>query len=46
MRAASLLDEIEQPSVPTAYEAPAPSARVASIARTIAEMRVAAGLPA
>jgi tetratricopeptide (TPR) repeat protein len=47
MRAAALLDDLEQPPVVLApYETPAPSARVARIARTIAAMRVAAGLPA
>jgi tetratricopeptide (TPR) repeat protein len=46
LKAASLLDKLERPPVLAAYEAPAPSARVASIARAIAEMRVAAGLPA
>ncbi len=45
MRAASLLDELEQPPVLAPVKAPTPSARVARIARTIAEMRVAAGLP-
>jgi len=45
IRAAALLDELEQPPRQAVPEAPAPSARVARIARTIAEMRVAAGLP-
>src|SRR5204863_9954334 len=45
MRAASLLEEIEQPPAPAPFRPPAPSSRVASIARTIGEMRVAAGLP-
>ena len=45
IRAASLLDAIERPPAATPNDEPAPSARVASIARTIAEMRVAAGLP-
>jgi tetratricopeptide (TPR) repeat protein len=46
MRAASLLDEIDRPPVLASYDEPATSARVASIARTIAEMRAQAGLPA
>jgi len=46
IRAAELLDELEQPRALPSDEAPVPSARVASIARTIAEMREAAGLPA
>jgi tetratricopeptide (TPR) repeat protein len=46
MRAASLLDEIDHPPVLASYDEPATSARVASIARTIAEMRAEAGLPA
>jgi len=46
MRAAAILDELEQPRVLPSDDAPLPSARVARIARTIAEMRVAAGLPA
>lgn len=47
IRAASLLDEIEQPTAPAPpLGASAPSARVASIARAIAEMRAAAGLSA
>jgi tetratricopeptide (TPR) repeat protein len=45
IRAAALLDELEQPPLQPPRAAPAPSARVASIARTIAEMRVEAGLP-
>jgi tetratricopeptide (TPR) repeat protein len=45
MKAASLLDELEQPPLRAPSEAPAPSARVARIARTISEMRVEAGLP-
>jgi tetratricopeptide (TPR) repeat protein len=46
IRAESLLDEIEQPPAPALRPAPAPNARVANIAHSIAEMRVAAGLPA
>jgi len=48
IRAESILDEVEQPSAwMQASRAPtAPSARVANIARLIAEMRAAAGLPA
>lgn len=46
IRADSLLVEIETPLVRPRCEAPAPSANVANIARAIAEMRVAAGLPA
>jgi tetratricopeptide (TPR) repeat protein len=45
MRAAALLDELDQPPLLAAHEPTAPSARVARIARTIAEMRVGAGLP-
>jgi len=45
MKAASLLDELDQPVLLPRHEVHAPSARVASIARTIAEMRVEAGLP-
>ncbi|HEX7942371.1 MAG TPA: hypothetical protein VF488_11235, partial [Gemmatimonadaceae bacterium] len=46
IRADSLLEAIERPPAPAPCEAPVPSERVANIARTIAEMRVAAGLPA
>ena len=46
IKADLILDAIEKPAAPTPQEAPASSARVANIARTIAEMRVAAGLPA
>jgi tetratricopeptide (TPR) repeat protein len=52
IRAAEILEDIEKPSelAPRAERAPqaepTPSARVANIARAIAEMRVAAGLPA
>jgi hypothetical protein len=46
IRADSLLDAIEKPAAPAPYVAPTPSERVANIARTISEMRVAAGLPA
>jgi tetratricopeptide (TPR) repeat protein len=46
IRAEALLDKVEQPPVMARGETPTPSARVANIARTIAEMRVAAGLPA
>jgi hypothetical protein len=45
MRAAAILDVLERPPVVATYVAPVPSARVARIARTIAEMRAAAGLP-
>ena len=46
IRAASLLDDDRAAGWrATPHDEPAPSARVASIARTIAEMRVAAGLP-
>lgn len=45
IRADSLLDEIEQPP-PARPQASAPSQYVADVARTIAEMRAAAGLPA
>lgn len=46
IRADSLLETIEKPVAPAPYVAPAPNERVANIARTISEMRVAAGLPA
>jgi len=46
IRADSMLTAIEQPPKATAPEAPPPSERVAHIAHAIAEMRVAAGLPA
>jgi tetratricopeptide (TPR) repeat protein len=45
IRADSLLDEIVQPP-PARPQAPVPSQYVADVARTIAKMRVAAGLPA
>jgi tetratricopeptide (TPR) repeat protein len=46
IRADSILEAIEQPPSPAPPESPIPSPRVENIARTIAEMRVAAGLPA
>jgi hypothetical protein len=45
MSAAALLDELERPAVLVPEPARAPSPRVARIARTMAEMRAAAGLP-
>ena len=48
IRAESILDEVERPSAPTqgSRAMAAPNAHVANIARLIAEMRAAAGLPA
>jgi hypothetical protein len=46
IRADAMLEEIERPPSPAPPQAPLPSADVANIARAIAEMRVAAGLPA
>jgi tetratricopeptide (TPR) repeat protein len=46
IRAESILDQVEQPPAPALRSSAPPSARVADVARTIAEMRVAAGLPA
>lgn len=46
IRADSILDTIEKPPSPARSQVAVPSARVETIARTIAEMRAAAGLPA
>lgn len=46
MKADAILDAIEKPPTPAPSRAPAPSPRVSTIARNIAEMRVTAGLPA
>ena len=46
IKADSILDAIEKPLSPVPPQSPVTSARVENIARTIAEMRAAAGLPA
>ena len=46
IRADAMLEELDEPPSPAPPQAPLPSEQVANIAHAIAEMRVAAGLPA